>query len=180
MSVGSDCTPHLETPRLTGHPVNDGDVGYLRHILGNPQTMRWLSPDGKAASDEKMHRIASRLSGHWKAHGFGVRLFFLRGGGAFAGWCGIRHYLVEGKPELELLYALRHSLWGDGLGREMAQASLAEAQSTLAASSVVAFTLPDNKASQGVMRSCGMVYEADITVAGLPHVLYRRRWDDTV
>lgn len=170
--------PELQTARLLGRPVNDGDVGYLRHILGNPQAMRWLSADGQAASDERMHQIAARLSGHWKAHGFGVRLLFLRGGGAFAGWCGVRHQMVEGQPEIELLYALRHSLWGEGLGKEAAQASVDEARTVLKLNSVIAYTLPHNDASRGVMRACGLTLERDITVAGLPHVLYRRRWSE--
>lgn len=165
--------PQMDTARLSGRPVTDGDVSYLRHILGNPLCARWLSADGEPISDGRMQMIASRLSGHWKAHGFGVRLFFLRGGGAFAGWCGLRHQILDGKSEIELLYALRHSLWGGGLASEMAEAALREGFEDFVIDSVVAFTLPDNLASQGVMRRCGLIRERDITYAGLPHTLFR-------
>ena len=37
---------------------------------------------------------------------------------------------------------------------------------------IVAFTLPHNKASRGVMENCGFTYNRDIIHANLPHVLY--------
>jgi RimJ/RimL family protein N-acetyltransferase len=166
----------LETARLIGRPVNGGDMGYMRHILGNPQCMRWLSADGRPQNDSQMQAIADRLASHWKSHGFGVRLFFQRGGGAFAGWCGLRHQVVDGQSEIELLYSLRHSLWQRGLGSEMARAAVNEGVEVLGFRRVVAFTLPDNVASQGVMRACGLGPERDITFAGLPHVLFSKVW----
>jgi RimJ/RimL family protein N-acetyltransferase len=36
-------------------------------------------------------------------------------------------------------------------------------------------TLPANASSLRVMEKLGMTYEADVTRAGLPHVLYRSR-----
>lgn len=168
--------PELQTARLLGRPATDGDMGYLRHILGSPQTMMWLSADGKAADEPRMIDITRSLSSHWKAHGFGVRLFFLRGSGAFAGWGGIRHVMLDGVPELELLYSLRHSLWREGLGSEIARAALEEVRATGLVRSVVAYTQPHNAASLGVMRTCGMSFERTTTVAGLPHVVHRLRW----
>jgi RimJ/RimL family protein N-acetyltransferase len=151
-------------------------MGYMRHILGNPQCLRWLSPNGQGHSDEKMQYITHRLASHWQSHGFGVRLFFQRGGGAFAGWCGLRHQVVEGRSEIELLYSLRHTLWQRGLGSEMARAAVNEGVEQLGFRRIVAFTLPDNVASQGVMRGCGMSKEADILFADLPHVLFSKTW----
>jgi RimJ/RimL family protein N-acetyltransferase len=164
----------IETARLIGRPVNGGDMGYMRHILANPQCLRWLSPNGTVQSDSKMQEIAHRLATHWLCHGFGVRLFFQRGGGAFAGWCGLRHQVVEGRSEIELLYSLRHTLWRRGLGCEMARAAVNEGIEVLGFRRIVAFTLPDNLASQGVMRSCGLCKEADILFADLPHVLFSK------
>ncbi len=40
---------------------------------------------------------------------------------------------------------------------------------------LVAFTLPTNLGSRGVMEKAGFRYERDITWANLPHVLYRRK-----
>ncbi len=40
---------------------------------------------------------------------------------------------------------------------------------------VVAFTLPTNLGSRGVVEKVGFTYEREITWANLPHVLYRKR-----
>ena len=100
-------------------------------------------------------------------------------GAGFVGYCGLRHYLVHGEPENELLYGLLPDYWGRGYASEMAAAALEVAFNDLAMPSVVAFTLHDNIGSRRVMEKNGMIYEKDIFHAGLPHVLYRRRAGNT-
>lgn len=174
----------LDTRRLIGRRPQDLDVPFLRLILQDEAAMRWLAPDGRPVTDARVAWLLDRLAAHWRAHDFGPRFFFLRAEierlrpgheprTAFAGWCGLRHQLVEGRPEVELLYALRPSLWRQGYGSEMAVATVDEGFTALGVASVVAFTLPDNLGSRGVMARCGLAYERDITHAGLPHVLYR-------
>ena len=47
--------------------------------------------------------------------------------------------------------------------------------STLGLRDLVAFTLPSNLGSRGVMEKVGFRYERDIRWANLPHVLYRKK-----
>ena len=63
--------------------------------------------------------------------------------------------------------------WGQGLATEMAEAAVDAALRKLQLASLVAFTLPSNKASSRVMEKVGFSYERDIVYADLPHVLYR-------
>lgn len=185
MAGSIDLPPTLDTGSLSGRPPTSRDVVHMRTILQDARAMRWLSPDGKVVTDARVAWLTDRLAAHWEAHDFGPRLFFRRDGGpipktgleppdSFVGWCGLRHQLVDGVAEIELLYALRPDLWRQGFGRAMARATLDEGFARIDAASVVAFTLPDNRASRGVMERCGMTYERDITHAGLPHVLYRK------
>jgi RimJ/RimL family protein N-acetyltransferase len=44
----------------------------------------------------------------------------------------------------------------------------------LALDDIVAYTMPDNRASRRVMEKLGFGFERDIVHAELPHVLYRR------
>lgn len=162
------------------------DVSFLRSILRDAQAMRWLSPDGKVIDEDRVVWLTGRLAAHWQAHDFGVRLFFwpdetghpVPAGqeplARFAGWCGLRHQVIDGRPEIELLYALRPAFWRQGLGSDMARACLEEGFQAMGVASVIAFTLPDNLGSRGVMEACGMQIEGSIIHAGLPHVLYRR------
>ena len=66
--------------------------------------------------------------------------------------------------------------WRRGFAGEMAGALLTQvAAERPALASVVAFALPQNLASQGVMRGQGFVFERTIRHCGLLHLLYRKR-----
>ena len=80
---------------------------------------------------------------------------------------------VEGKSEVEVLYALRPDFWGNNLATEMARAVVQFVFGRLRLMELVAYTLPTNAASRRVMEKCGFEYEKEIVHAGLPHVLYR-------
>ena len=86
---------------------------------------------------------------------------------------GLRRCEIEGIREVEVAYAVVADRWGQGFATEMAEAAVDAAFRKLKLASVVAFTLPSNKASRGVMEKVGFSYERDIVHADLPHVLYR-------
>lgn len=93
---------------------------------------------------------------------------------------GLLSTIVEGRQEIELLYAVKAECWGLGYATELALAATEHACTVAQAESVVAFTLPDNQASRRVMQKAGFTYERDITHADLPHVLYRKQWGQAV
>ncbi|WNG53838.1 GNAT family N-acetyltransferase [Archangium gephyra] len=128
---------------------------------------------GGPRPEEHLRRDLDAMLEHWARHGFGVWMWRDPADGRLIGHCGLRHYLVEGQEELELLYALRFESWGQGLATELAAASLEVGFGRLGFEDVVAFTLTTNKASRRVMEKLGMRYERDITHAALPHVLFR-------
>ena len=79
---------------------------------------------------------------------------------------------------MEIGWAVVPERWGEGLGTELARASVAVAFGELGLDTVVAFTQPGNAASRRVMEKAGFVFERDFAHAGLPHVLYRLRASD--
>jgi [ribosomal protein S5]-alanine N-acetyltransferase len=62
--------------------------------------------------------------------------------------------------------------WGQGLAVEIGEKALSIAFNQLNYSSVVCYTLIDNKRSQRVMEKIGFVFEDNIIHANQPHVLY--------
>ncbi len=90
----------------------------------------------------------------------------------FVGYGGIKHAEVEGRDEIELAYAITSDHWRKGFATEIATAALQHGFDTMHLDRIVAFTLPHNKASRGVMENCGFTYTRDIIHANLPHVLY--------
>jgi RimJ/RimL family protein N-acetyltransferase len=64
-------------------------------------------------------------------------------------------------------------MWGCGFATEIAQKLLTIGLVELQSSSLVAFTLSDNRASIRVMEKVGLRFERALHHRGKPHVLYR-------
>ncbi len=163
----------LNTRRLLGTPAAPGDFADIRRLHGDPRVMATLSADGKTFSEDQSRAFLERAADHWRLHGFGLWIFHERvAGGDFVGYGGIKHAVVEGRDEVELAYAIRSDHWGKRLATEISIAALKLGFDVLRLDRIIAFTLPHNRASRGVMENCGFTYNRDIVHANLPHVLY--------
>lgn len=134
--------------------------------------MATLSADGATFSEDQTRSFLERAADHWRSHSFGLWIFHEQAGGDFVGYGGIKHATVEGRDVIELAYAIASDHWRKGFATEIARAALKHAFDTMHFDRIVAFTLPHNKASRGVMEHWGFTYNRDIVHAGLPHVLY--------
>jgi ribosomal-protein-alanine N-acetyltransferase len=162
----------LRTARLIGMPAGPDDFADIRRLHDDPRVTATLSADGATFSEDQTRAFLDRAAEHWKSHGFGLRLFREQPGGNFVGYGGIKHAEVEGRDVIELAYAIGFDHWGKGFATEIAVATLQHGFNTTHLDRIVAFTLPHNKASRGVMENCGFTYQRDIIHANLPHVLY--------
>ena len=82
-----------------------------------------------------------------------------RADGALLGFCGIKIADQAGSPiegVHEVGWRLREDVWGQGLAREAAIASIDHAFAALGADRVVAITFPGNAPSWGLMERLGM------------------------
>jgi len=162
----------LNTPRLIGTPAGPDDFADIRRLHGDPRVMATLSADGATFTEDQTRSFLDRAADHWKSHGFGLWIFHEQASGDFVGYGGIKHAVVEGRDEIELAYAITHAHWSKGFATEIAMAALQHGFNTMHLDRIVAFTLPHNKASRGVMENCGFKFNCEITHANLPHVLY--------
>jgi ribosomal-protein-alanine N-acetyltransferase len=110
---------------------------------------------------------------NWTEDGFGLWIMRDRESGAFIGRGGLRRLTLEGKPEVEVGYALLPEFWGRGLATELAKESVRAAFEELQLPDLVCFTLPTNLASRRVMEKAGFRHERDGAYAELPHRFYR-------
>jgi [ribosomal protein S5]-alanine N-acetyltransferase len=161
----------LRTVRLIGTPAGLRDFSDLRRLHSDPRVTATLSADGALFTEDQSRAFLERAAKHWKMHGFGLWTFRDQAGD-FVGYGGIKHAEVEGRGVVELAYAISSDHWRKGFATEIAMAALQHAFETIHLERIVAFTLPHNKASRGVMENCGFTYTRDIIHAGLPHVLY--------
>jgi ribosomal-protein-alanine N-acetyltransferase len=134
---------------------------------------------GGARSPAEASLILDQHIALWERDGYGYWMWHDRVTGEWVARGGLRPLHVGGGDEVEVGWAVSPERWGQGLGTELALASVAIAFVRLDLPDVVAFTLPHNLASRRVMEKSGFAYERDITWAEMPHVLYRRRREES-
>ena len=159
----------IETARMRGTVPDEGDLPFLCELLADPRVGETLG--GVRTPDE----VADILAHHrdtWSRDGFGYWIWHDRETGEPVARGGLSRATVEGEPVVELGWAVRSDRWGEGLGTELARASV-EAAARLGIEQVVAYTLPHNTASRRVMEKLGMTYDRTFVHGPWgPHVLY--------
>jgi [ribosomal protein S5]-alanine N-acetyltransferase len=160
----------FETAGFRAERLIAGHVDEIRRLHTDPQMMAML---GGVRDHASTSAYMARNLAHWEEHGFGIWVLRDPATGGVAGLGVLRHLDVEGADEVELGYALLPAYWGRGLATEIARTCVRLGLDTLALPSLVAITLPENRASQRVMGKAGLVYERTIEHGGLVHVLFR-------
>lgn len=156
----------LERLRPRHHPE-------LAVLLGDPRVAGTLWPGQETPSEAQlMHSLLDKLD-HWDRYGFGLWLARARDSGAVLGRGGLQHTQVSGEDEVEAGWAIAPERWGQGLGTELARASLEVAFDTLHFPAVIALALPTNIGSRRVMEKAGFMQERSVYYHGLAHVVYR-------
>jgi ribosomal-protein-alanine N-acetyltransferase len=145
-------------------------------LLNDPRVAATLSPDGEPPSWGARPEELAMIERDWTQYGFGLWLLRDRESGAMVGRGGLQHTLATGEDEVEIGWAFVPERWGQGLATELALACVSVAFERLDLASVVAYTLPHNRASRRVMEKTGMSFERSFHDRhGLEQVLYRRR-----
>ena len=151
-----------ETERLIIREWRDGDRDeFLRHLNSEP-VMRWL---GGQQDDATYAAAFDRLDGYQRDFGHTFWIVERKSDGAVLGFCGLKRVNAEAAPnqgDFEIGWRLREDCWGGGIAKEAAIACLDVAFGRFQAPHVVAFTVPGNRASWGLMERLGMRHRADL------------------
>ncbi|MGF1626793.1 MAG: GNAT family N-acetyltransferase [Alphaproteobacteria bacterium] len=144
----------LDTPRLRLRCWCADDRAPFAAINAEPEVERYLPPHTRAASDALLDGIEA----HFAEHGWGFWALEERATGELIGLCGLAHVSFEAffTPAVEVGWRLSTAWQGQGYAREAAEASLRFAFGRLALPRVVAFTVPANTRSWGLMERLGM------------------------
>lgn len=177
----------LRTPRLLLRLWRDADLPAYAAMNADPEVRRWFS---NILTREQSDAQAARLQGHIAAHGFGFWAVEAPGVAPFIGFVGLEHvdFAAPFTPAVQAGWRLSREHWGRGYATEAARTALAHGFGPLRLAEIVAFTIPGNVASQGVMRRIGMQHDPkdDFDDPDLPdgnpfrrNVLYRAKLADT-
>ena len=149
----------LETARLTARPISLDDVAQLQALHQAEAVAEHIGGSWTLDRSEQFVRGAVE---HWQRLGYGQWMFSEKAGGRTVGRSGLRHYYLDNRDEIELLYAFEPAVRGRGYGTEAAVAVVDFAFGTLGVESIVSFTLPDNPGSLRVMEKAGLTFEKEM------------------
>jgi len=168
----------LTTARLIGRPAGPDDFGDMRLIHGDPVCKVSMEVPGCPMNEDYTRSFLAASAVHWSEHGFGVRVFTRAADGAFAGFGGLRRATIAGAESISLGFAIRASLWRQGLASEMVSAILTEGFDELGFARLVAITFPENTGSRSVLEKTGFRLDSEIVQNGLPHLCFRATADE--
>jgi RimJ/RimL family protein N-acetyltransferase len=159
----------FSTHRLTAEKLHEGHLADLVGLHLDPDVSRYL---GGVRSPEATATYLTVNIAHWARHGFG--LWVLRTNtGEFAGRAGIRHLVLDGVNEVELVYTFRRALWGQGLASEIAKALMNLGLGQLKLPSLVGVVAVGNTASRHVLEKSEFNLERNGIYHGDEVVIYR-------
>jgi ribosomal-protein-alanine N-acetyltransferase len=161
----------IETEHLIGTRMQQDDLGLLYRMYTNEEVMYTLGGTRVFRETKEIH---THMMEHWEKYDFGIYIFRDKATGEFAGRGGLKKITLEGKEEVELIYALMPPFWGKGLASEIAKKSIEIGFEELNLTDIVSLTWTENKTSQRTMEKVGFKLEKNITHQNLPQVLYRR------
>ncbi len=159
----------LETDRLVLREFEPRDLDPYAGMIGDPETMRYYP---RPYTLEEARDFIERNVARYRANGFGLWVVEERGTGAFLGDCGMAVSLVEGIPEVEVIWHVVKDRWRQGIATEAAGAVREHAFRAIGLRRLVALVRPDNEPSKGVARKLGMEVEGEVVFHDLRHVLW--------
>jgi [ribosomal protein S5]-alanine N-acetyltransferase len=161
----------VTTARMRGERLGPQHLDVVAPIFADPRVGETM---GGVQSRELVAEILTHQDEAWERDGFGYWMWFETATGLPVARGGLQRTEFDGRPEVEVGWTTAAERWGEGFASELGAKSL-EVAGQLGLESIVAFTLPHNRASRRVMEKLGFVYEktAPYKVYG-DHVLYRR------
>ncbi len=147
------------TARLRLEPIGPTHVADLLELHRDPGIARWY---GAAWTRADAVRETARFAAGWATHGVGKWIAYDRQSGELVGRGGCARKVLAGQERVEVGWAVREPLWGNGFATEIGQAGLDFAFGELAESEVVAVAESHNARSRAVMERLGMRYDRDV------------------
>lgn len=162
---------NFSTTRLTAERLHDDHLADLVALHLDPEVSRYL---GGVRSAEVTKTYLDANMAHWNRCGFGLWVLRTRDG-EFAGRAGIRHLLVDGVDEIEIAYAFKRSVWGQGFASEIASELTRIGLTQFRLPSLIGLVFVGNVASRRVLEKSNYALEKHATRHGEEVVIYRAR-----
>jgi [ribosomal protein S5]-alanine N-acetyltransferase len=171
--AGAGMAEEWETARLLARAPGPTDEEGYRRLFLDPAVNEWLRPAPMTPfADREVAEMLAEDGRHWSGHGFGPWALLSREDGEMVGRGGLRWTEIDDRLTVEMPWAIRPDLWGQGLASEAASAAV-EWAGALGLADVAALVLPGNLRSRRVAEKAGLRLAGDTLHAGMPHLVYR-------
>lgn len=152
-----------QTERLRLRNWRPEDERRFYEIMNTPAVMENL---GGVQTPEQWHEAIERMAGFQRDFGHTFWIVEARSTGEILGFCGLKRVNAPGAGALtgtaEIGWRLRESAWGQGIAKEAAIATFDLAFADFGYPEVIALTVPNNRASWGLMERLGMARREDL------------------
>jgi RimJ/RimL family protein N-acetyltransferase len=162
---------HFSTENLTAERLNENHLADLVALHLDADVSRYLG--GVRPAERTKTYLDANIS-HWDQYGFGLWVLRTKDG-AFAGRAGIRHILVDDIDEIEIAYAFKRDVWGQGLASEIATALTDIGLLHHELPSLIGIVYVGNGASRRVLEKANYLLERSTIRHGEDVVIYRIR-----
>jgi len=161
----------LNTGRMRLRPISSGDVDALHALWTDPDVRRYLWDDRIIPRDTVEDFVAQSLA-TFESDGFGFFALELQDRhGELIGFCGHRR-AEDAEGQIELLYGIHPTHWGEGLVAEAANEVLRFGFESCDFDRVIAATDTPNQQSVRVLQKLGMTFDCRREFHGLDTVFY--------
>ena len=159
----------IETPRLILRHFTLNDVEDLTAIHNDPIVMEFYP---RKRTYEETKQQVERIIDYNRQHGWGLWATVYKANNKFIGRCGLKSWVVNGCPEIEIGYMSAKEYWRQGLATEAAIAIKNYGFEKIGCNRLISLIDHGNIASQKVALKTGMTYEKDVQMWGKNLRLY--------
>lgn len=163
---------NLETPRLILRPWSTNDTEHYLTLAKDIGYVCFSSPGQYSADEKSVREKLAQRTDLFKTKKMGRFLIFSKETKELMGCCGLQPFTIEGQEEIELGYRLRLQYWEKGYATESAKAVIDDGFSRLKLDRIVAFAVPQNRASIKIIEKLGFKYLKNFNHVEVPHSLY--------
>ncbi len=161
----------IETQRLTLRKLEKTDVDLIVQLNSDPEVMKYIgAPDSSRINAIKYVNL--RVDGYAEQEDLGLFVGKLKQTGVEIGWFCLKY--IDGTKEIEIGFRLHKAFWGQGFATEGATALMEIGFTKLGLKEIVGIVLPENKASQQVLKKLGLKYIGPGNYNGFDLAYYKK------
>lgn len=190
VSAHAQMPDSFTTQRVYAERIDHRHADDLFKLFSDPQVQESYGVVREHVSRERSLVQVTLAKKHWEDYGFGSYVLFHKDTHEFLGLAGLYRDILDGAKEihcstyedvdamqgteeLEIFYLYMPIHWRHGYGYEVAKELTQLAFVQLPYSSIIAYILPDNAASHGLIQKMGFKEEGTVFYKDNQHILYR-------